>query len=157
MPITALVLHEPPYGADDEKEKEKARRLADDIRTAVAEDRRAEAVKLFLTASGMPPEMADTTARDPGMQAVATTMPYDFDVMGHTTRGGVIPEDLVSAVGIPTLVLAGTASPDFLRDAATRITNLLPHAEYTLLEGQDHGAPADVVAPVVAEFLLAAL
>ena len=157
VPITALVLHEPPYGRDDEKEKEQARRLADDVRTAVAENRRAEAVKLFLTASGMPPEMADKTAGDPGMQAVAPTMPYDFDVMGQTTRGGAIPEELVRAIGIPTLVLAGTASPDFFRDAATRITELLPEGRYSLLEGQDHGAPADVVAPVVAEFLLAAL
>lgn len=157
MPITALVLHEPPYGADDEEEKEQARRLADDIRTAVAEDRRADAVKLFLTALGMPPEMADRMAGDPGMQAVAPTMPYDSDVMGHTSRGGVIPEDLVHSIVVPTLVLAGTASPDFFRDAAERITELLPQGRYTLLEGQDHGAPADVVAPVVVEFLLAAL
>ncbi len=157
VPITGLVLHEPPYGADDEEEKEQARRLDHDIRTAVAEDRGAGAVKLFLTASGMPSEVADQMAGDPGMQAVAPTMPYDFDVMGHASRGGVIPEDLVRAIGVPTLVLAGTASPDFFRDAATRITELLPQGRYTLLEGQDHGAPADVVAPVVAEFLLAAL
>ena len=155
LPITALVLHEPPYGADDEEEKEQARRLADDIRTAVAEDRRADAVKLFLTASGLPGEMADQMAGDAGMQAVAPTMPYDFDVMGHTSRGGVIPEDLVRSVAIPTLVVAGTASPDFFRDAATRITQLLSQGRYILLEGQDHGAPANVVAPVVAEFLAA--
>ena len=157
VPITALVLHEPPYGADDDDEKAQARRLADDIRTAVAEDRRADAVRLFLTASGMPPEMAGQVAGDPGMQAVAPTMPYDFDVMGHTSRGGVIPGDLVRTVDIPTLVLAGTASPEFFRDTATRLAELLPQGRYTLLEGQDHGAPADVVAPVVAEFLLAAL
>lgn len=156
VPVTALVLHEPPYGADDDEEKAQARRLADDIRAAVAEDRRADAVKLFLTASGMPPEMAEQVAGDPGMQAVAHTMPYDFDVMGQTSRGGVIPEDLVRAVRVPTLVLAGTASADFFRDTAERLAELLPQGRYTVLEGQDHGAPAEAVAPVVAEFLAVA-
>jgi pimeloyl-ACP methyl ester carboxylesterase len=153
LPITALVLHEPPYGADDEDEKAQARELADDIISAVWEDRRADAVKLFLAASGMPPDMAEEVAADPGMQAVAHTMPYDFEVMGHTSRGGVIPEDLVRSIRMPTLVLAGTASPDFFRDTAIRLAGLLPDGRYSVLEGQDHGAPADVVAPVVAAFL----
>jgi pimeloyl-ACP methyl ester carboxylesterase len=87
------------------------------------------------------------------MQAVAHTMPYDFEVMGHTSRGGVIPEDLVRSIRMPTLVLAGTASPDFFRDTAIRLAGLLPDGRYSVLEGQDHGAPADVVAPVVAAFL----
>ena len=156
VPISALILHEPPYGADDEESVRRARQLADDIRTAVAEERRADAVKLFLTASGMPPETAEQMAGDPGLQAVAHTMPYDFDVMGQTSRGGVVPEDLVRSLAVPTLVLAGGASPDFFRDAAVRVTELLPRGSYTVLEGQDHGAPADAVAPIVTEFLAVA-
>ncbi|HEX2047646.1 MAG TPA: alpha/beta hydrolase [Acidimicrobiales bacterium] len=155
--ITALVLHEPPYGPDDDEEKERARRLAEDIRTAVSEDRWADAVRLFLAASGVSAEMAEQAAADPGMQAVAHTMPYDFAVMGGRSRGGTIPEDLVRGVDVPTLVLAGTASPDFFRDTAVRLSGLLPNASYTVLEGQDHGAPADVVAPVVAEFVAEAV
>jgi hypothetical protein len=46
-------------------------------------------------------------SNDPNMQAVAPTMPYDSEVMGDSTRGGTIPEDLVRAAGIPTLVIAG--------------------------------------------------
>ena len=40
-----------------------------------------------------------------------------------------------------------------LRDTAIRLAGLLPDGRYSVLEGQDHGAPADVVAPVVAAFL----
>jgi pimeloyl-ACP methyl ester carboxylesterase len=155
LPITRLVLHEPPYGHDDEASKRSARELAENVRVAVAEDRRADAIKLFLTASGMPPEMAEGASRDPKMRAVAPTMPYDFEIMGDTSRGGTIPEDLVRAISIPTLVIAGGASPDFFRDTAARIAEILPNAKYVMLEGQDHGAPADVVAPVVAEFFSA--
>jgi pimeloyl-ACP methyl ester carboxylesterase len=153
VPIARLVLHEPPYGGDDEESKQGARQLAENIRTAVAGGRHADAVKLFLSESGMPAEAADGMSGDPAMQAVAPTMPYDFEIMGDFTRGGTIPEDVVRGIAVPTLVIAGGASPDFFRDAATRLAELLPHGEHTVLAGQDHGAPADVVAPVVAAFL----
>ncbi|TDB92548.1 alpha/beta hydrolase [Actinomadura sp. 7K534] len=154
-PITRLVLHEPPYGSDDEDERRTARELAENVQAALKDDRRADAIKLFLAASGMPPEMAEGMAADPDMQAVAPTMPYDFEVMGDTARGGAIPEDLARAITVPTLLIAGSASPPFFRDAATRLTALLPNGEYTLLEGQDHAAPADQVAPVITSFLAA--
>ena len=153
LPITRLVLHEPPYGPDDEESKRGARELAENVRAALAEDCRADAIKLFLTASGMPPEMVEGMSSDPKMHAVAPTMPYDFEVMGDISRGGTIPEELVRAIGVPTLVIAGGASPDFFRDTAARIAGILPNGKLTVLDGQDHGAPADVVAPVVAEFL----
>lgn len=155
LPITKLVLHEPPYGSDDEDEKRSARDLAENVRAALADDRRADAVKLFLTASGMPPEMAEGAAADPDMQATAPTMPYDFEVMGDSTRGGAIPEALARTITVPTQVIAGSASPPFFRDAATRLADLLPNGEYTLLEGQDHAAPADKVAPVITPLLTA--
>lgn len=155
LPITRLVLHEPPYGPDDEESKRSARELAENVRAAIAEDRRAEAIKLFLDASGMPSEMVEEASTDPKMQALAPTMPYDFEVTGDVTRGCTIPEDLVRAISIPTRVLAGGASPDFFRDAAARIAEVLPNGKHTVLEGQDHGAPAEVVAPMVAEFFAA--
>ena len=52
-------------------------------------------------------------------------------------------------------MLAGGASPPFFRDTADRIVTMLPAGTLTVLEGQDHDAPADVVAPVVASFLTA--
>jgi pimeloyl-ACP methyl ester carboxylesterase len=155
VPITRLVLHEPPYGPDDDASRRSARELAENVATALAEDRRGDAIKLFMADSGMPPEMVDGMSADPQMQAIAPTMPYDFAVMGDVSEGGVIPDDLVRAVSVPTLVIAGGTSPDFFRDTAVRLADLLARAEYVVLDGHDHGAPAAVVAPVVAEFLRA--
>lgn len=73
--------------------------------------------------------------------------------MGEIDRGGVVPEDLVRAVPVPTLVLAGGASPDFFRGTAAQIAGPLSNGECRVLAGQDHDASADAVAPVVAEFL----
>jgi pimeloyl-ACP methyl ester carboxylesterase len=153
LPITRLVLHEPPYSYNDQESRSAARSLADRVRSALASDRRAEAITMFLTASGVPEEMAEGMASDPRMLAVAPTMPYDFEVMGEIRQGGAIPEDLVRAIDVPALVIAGGASPQFFRDIAIRIAYLLPNGSYTVLEGQDHGAPAHAVAPVVTDFL----
>jgi pimeloyl-ACP methyl ester carboxylesterase len=152
LPITRLVLHEPPYGSDDETSRDSARAVADRIRTAITGGRPGDAVAIFMTNSGMPPAMAEATGRDPGMQAVAPTMPYDLAVMDSFEGGGVIPADVVRTLDIPTLVLLGGASPEFFGSAATRLTELLPDAHLTVLDGADHGAPADVVAPPVAAF-----
>ncbi|TDC55118.1 alpha/beta hydrolase [Actinomadura sp. KC345] len=153
LPITRLVLHEPPYGSDDDDSRRAARELAEGVRAALKDDRRADAIKLFLTSSGMPPDMAEGASGNPDMQAIAPTMPYDFAVMGNGTRGGAIPEDLARKVTVPTLLIAGDASPPFFRDTATRLAGLLPDARDTILKGQDHGATAEAVAPPVMTFL----
>lgn len=154
LPITRLVLHEPPYGPDDEDEESKrgARDLAGSVRACLAEGRCDEALTQFFAAYGLPPETVEEMSSNPTLCALAPTMSYDFDVMGEVSRGGTIPEDLVRAVRIPTLTIAGGASPAFFRDTATRIAGVLPNGRYTVLEGQDHDAPADVAAPVVAAF-----
>ena len=106
-----------------------------------------------MTAAGVPPEMVEGMVSDPSILAMAPTMRYDIEVMGELSQGGTLPEDLVRAVTVPTLVIAGGASPDFFRDTASRIASLLPGAKYVVLEDQDHGAPPEVVAPVVASFV----
>ena len=152
LAVSRLVLHEPPYGPDDEVSREGARTLAEAVREAVEAGRCGDAIAHFLSALGVPPAAVEAMRGNPEMLAIAPTMPYDFDVMGDFA-GGTIPERLVRAIGIPTLVLAGGVSPGFFRETAARITSLLPQGRHTLLEGHDHDAPAEVVAPVVAEFL----
>jgi pimeloyl-ACP methyl ester carboxylesterase len=152
LPVTRLVVHEPPYGADDEESRRTNRELAENVRVALAAGRRADAIGLFFANMGMPDEMVAGMGTDPAMQAVAPTMTNDFEVMGDF-GGGTIPEDLVRSVAVPTLVIAGGASPGFFRDTASRLAELLPDGTLTVLEGQDHAAPAEVVAPVVGDFL----
>jgi len=155
LPITRLVLHEPPYGPDDGASKESARQLAVQVEAALADGRLSEAIGLFFEASGLPPETAMALGQDPARVAVASTMAYDFAVMGDVSRGGTIPEPLVRAITVPTLILAGGNSPLFFQDTATAIAELLVNGQLKVLDGQDHGAPADAVAPVVAAFVAA--
>ncbi|MFD0360420.1 alpha/beta fold hydrolase [Nocardia sp. GCM10030253] len=153
LSITRVVLHEPPYGGNDAASRASARKLARNVWTAVARGDHDTAVTTFLIASGIPAEAAQDSGRDPGMRAVAPTMPYDFAVMGNFNDGGTIPVDLVRSVDIPALVLLGSTSPEFFATTAMRLTKLLPHAQLCVLDGQNHAAPAEFVAPAVAAFL----
>jgi pimeloyl-ACP methyl ester carboxylesterase len=86
------------------------------------------------------------------MLAVAPSMTYDLAVMGESS-GGTVPTELMSSVTAPTVVLAGGESPEFFRTTAARVASLLPAAELVVLDGVDHGAPAEAVAPAVRGFL----
>ncbi len=153
LAISRLVLHEPPWGGSDPASTAEARRMATEVVAALDDGRPGAAIGRFMADTGMPDEALAAIAADPDMLAVAPTMPYDLIAMGDLDAGGAIPEDLVRSVAARTLVLAGGASPDVFRATAERVAALLPDGELVVLDGQDHGAPADVVAPAVGRFL----
>lgn len=153
LPIGRLMLYEPPYGPDEELSKSQSRELAVKVRAALAEDRRDEAIRLFFANFGMPDEMVDGFASDTRLLALAPTMRHDFEIMGALSRGGIIPEDVVRDVRVPTLAMTGGDSPDFFRETSARLVELLPDGRSLVLAGCDHSAPAADVAPAIARFI----
>ena len=60
LPIAKLVLHDPPYAPDgDEEARRASREYGENLKTLLAEDRRDDAVELFMTMVGMPQEMVE--------------------------------------------------------------------------------------------------
>lgn len=59
---------------------------------------------------------------------------------------------------MPVLALSGDVDmlpgvdTSFFRKAARAIANMIQHGKYQLLEGQNHNADAEVIAPVLSEF-----
>jgi pimeloyl-ACP methyl ester carboxylesterase len=154
LSIAKLVLHEPPYTPDGDVDRQRAsRKEAEHIKTLLAEDRRGDAVAHILRGIGMPTELVNGMSRDPRALAMAHTMAYDSEIMGDISRGGTIPADLLDAVTIPTLVVCGGASPDWMIDVGRRLADGLPNGRYMTLEGQEHVVPPEALAPVLAEFL----
>lgn len=52
----------------------------------------------------MPAEMVGQMRNEPwwaGMEAMAPTIAYDSEVMGHISMGSTIPTDLLGAVTVP--------------------------------------------------------
>jgi pimeloyl-ACP methyl ester carboxylesterase len=79
-------------------------------------------------------------------------MAYDSEIMGDISRGGTIPADLLDAVTIPTLVVCGGASPDWMIDVGKQVADALPNGRHRVLQGQEHVVPSEVLVPVLKEF-----
>jgi pimeloyl-ACP methyl ester carboxylesterase len=155
-PISKLAMYEPPYIVDDSRPP-----LPDDyiehLEELTAQGRRREVFEYFMTvAARMPAEMVQAMLDSPmvdGMLPVAHTVSYDGRVM---LRGGMsgrpLPTRFTETVTVPTLVMDGGASPAWMRNAARALNALLPDVQYRTLDGQDHAAPPDVLAPELEEF-----
>jgi pimeloyl-ACP methyl ester carboxylesterase len=152
--IGKLALYEPPYNS------EKAARPAwkeyrDKLAKLVADDRRGEAVALFMRFVGVPDDMIDGMRQAPMwpmLEAVAPTLPYDAAAIGDDRS---VPAERAASVAVPTLVMDGGANlafMPFMHDTATTLAKAIPHAQHRTLEGQTHDVNLEVLAPVLVEF-----
>ena len=83
------------------------------------------------------------------LQAVATTLPYDAQVMGGQFEP---PLDELASITVPSLVLCGGKSPKDMTAAQQTVAATIPGATYRVLPGQTHQVSATALAPVLAEF-----
>ncbi len=148
--IRKLAIYEAPFTFGEE-----ARRAAEaytqSLEKLLADDRRGDAVELFMKNVGMPVEAIQGMRQAPvwkAMEALAPTLAYDNAVMGD----GSIPTQEVEAVQVLTLVLVGGNSPNFMKEAADAIVRTLPNTSQHLLENQTHDVAAEALAPYLAEF-----
>ncbi|GAA2287123.1 alpha/beta hydrolase [Streptomyces ruber] len=160
LKIDRLALFEPPFvvaAGDDGPPRDLARQ----VNTLLAEDRRAEAVKFFMTkVQGMPGIAVASMRLMPGvwrtLTGMAHTLPYDIAVMGDTQRGEPLSPGDWSPATVPTRVLTGGKSGDSMRRAGEALAGVLPDAEHRVLPGVNHGAVVMApkkVAPEITAFL----
>lgn len=155
-PITKLAMYEPPYITDATRPP-----LPDDyiehLEQLISDDKRREVFTYFMTtAVGMPAEMAEPMAASPmveSMLPVAHTIPYDGRVMLRgSMHGEPLPSRWTNSATVPALVMDGGNSPAWIRNSARALVGILPDVQYRTLEGQDHGAAPELLAPVLEEF-----
>ncbi|HEV7977410.1 alpha/beta hydrolase [Amycolatopsis sp.] len=155
LAVTKLACYEPPFIVDDGRAPMPAN-FVDQLDGLVAANRRGDAFKLFMTvAVGLPEEMAAGVQQDPmwpALEAITHTIAYDGRVMGDTQSGDPTALARFARVAVPTLVLAGSESPEYQRNAVAVLADVLPNAESATLEGQGHQFSPAVLAPVVEEF-----
>jgi pimeloyl-ACP methyl ester carboxylesterase len=156
-PISKLAMYEIPYITDGTRPP-----LPDDyiehLEELIAADRRHEVFEYFMTiAVGMPPEMVQPMLDSPmvdSMLSLAHTIPYDGRVMLRgSMHGQTLPTRWRDTVTVPSLVMDGGNSPGWIRNAARGLVGVLPDVQYRTLEGQDHGATPEAIAPVLEDFL----
>ena len=155
VPMAAVVAYEAPFTIPG------TRKLAEDptgrITALVAAGRRADAVKFWMTdVVQAPAEMIPMMENSPmwaGLQALTHTLPYDLAITGD--QG--VPVDDLAKITVPVLVLGGANSPGWFHRTVEATTHAIPGARLVMLDGQDHGAPPEVLAPVLTKFFLGSL
>jgi pimeloyl-ACP methyl ester carboxylesterase len=154
VPMAKLVAYEPPYIVDDSRSRP-GTDLADRLAALVTAGRRGDAAKLFLTeAVELPPEvvaMIEGGPDWPAMTAIAHTLCYDVTACADNE----MPSDRLAQIRVPTLVLGGGNSPEWFHNTVRAVAATVPDAQHRFLDGQDHGAADDVLAPVLIEFFRA--
>lgn len=152
LPISRLVMWEPPFRLDPDGQlasKEYVARLTE----LLAEDRRGDALALFMSLVGLSPEMIDGMRQSPYWavgERMAPTLAYDAAVLGD----GPVP-DRFAQIDSPALVLAGGDSPEWFRESAQAAAAAIPGGAYDVLPGQTHQVAADVLASAVHAFVAA--
>ncbi|GAA4630594.1 alpha/beta hydrolase [Actinoallomurus vinaceus] len=150
LPITRLALWEPPFQFDADAPR-RARAYVTELTACLAEDRRGDAMALFMRFVGLPPAMIDQMRQAPmwaAMEAIAPTLAYDAAVIGD----GRLPAVLADIV-IPTLILTGSETGAWAPATAVALLDVLPSGRHTILDGQDHNVSWDVLAPPLTSFL----
>jgi pimeloyl-ACP methyl ester carboxylesterase len=154
LAIKSLALNEAPFIVDDTRAP-----LLDDYRVELIRyleaNRRGDAVAHFMKSVGMPAPFALIMRAMPvfsKLKAVAHTLPYDFAIVADAQRGQPLPSDRWTAYTQPILVMMGSKSPAWIRNAMESLATVLPSAELRTLAGQTHMVSEKALAPVLADF-----
>lgn len=153
--VDRLALYEAPFIVDDSRAP-----LPPDYRaqleTFVKSNRRGDAVRLFLRQVGLPRALIALMRFMPvwrKVTGIAHTLPYDAAVMGDTQAGNPLPADRWGDIQVPTLALVGGKSGGWMHNGMRALADILPSAQYQVLDGQSHMVKPRVLAPVLMGFL----
>jgi len=152
--IRKLALYEAPYVVDNTHEPLPPTFIAD-TKALVAANRRGAAVKKFMRYVGTPGFAVAIMSLLPmwkKLTAIAHTLANDLEIIAPHHQSKPLPRDKWAAVTIPTLVMDGGKSPDWMRHAMREWANVLPNSVYRTLAGQTHMVKQDVLAPALKEF-----
>ena len=154
LPVRRAGVYEVPFADFLEGGAERHAAYRRDLTAALSDGRRGDAVELFLRLTGLGEEVIRGARQSPmwaGMEAIAPSLAHDAEVMGD----GLLPHDRVAEVATPLLVVAGGASPAWMREANRAVAEAAPGGDFRVLEGQTHMVEPDVLGPVLTEFFCA--
>jgi pimeloyl-ACP methyl ester carboxylesterase len=154
-PITHLALYEPPFVIDRTRPAV-GEAWAQELDGLLAAGRRGQAVRRFMVevarAPRLVPLLMSLTPMFKQIKAVAHTLAYDTALLSPYQTGEPLPVNRFGDVRVPTRLLLGGKSPEWIANAAHALERVLPAGELTVLDGQTHMLKPKVTAPVVRQF-----
>lgn len=153
--VRRLALYELPFVTDNSRKPVPAD-FAAHLAGLVAADRRADALRHFFTAGvALPRAMVAVMRLMPAwskLEALASSLPYDAEVIRGTGSGRPLPAQRWAGATTPTLVMAGSKSPAWVRNSMQTLADVLPNATHRTLDRQTHIVKPKALAPVLSEF-----
>jgi pimeloyl-ACP methyl ester carboxylesterase len=153
VPIRSLVVYEAPFILDATHAPNDPD-LGHRIRALVADGRRGDAVKTFLRTVGVPAPMLVLMPLLPvwkQLTSVSHTLGDDLELVLPFEQGEPLPAGYYDAVAVPTVVIAGGKSPEYLRNAQAAVADAIPGGRLVTLPGQTHMVKAKATTPVLLE------
>jgi pimeloyl-ACP methyl ester carboxylesterase len=154
--VTRLAMYEPPYIVDGSRPPTPPD-YVEYLEELARQDKGHEIFEYFMTRMvGMPEEMVKPMLDSPMVEAmvrIAHTVSYDARIMGTTQEGSPLPAEWRDSVTVPTLVMVGGDSPEWMHRGCQALVRVLPDVSYRRLAGQDHAVAPESIAPVLEEFL----
>jgi pimeloyl-ACP methyl ester carboxylesterase len=145
-----LAVWEPPFILDGGRPKVRPD-YKEELASLLSQGRRGDMVALFFTeAVGMPAPFVEQMRQAPwwsSQEALAHTAVYDATLMGDYS----IPDDLVSRIKVPVLIIDGGQSP-WMSKAADTVASAIANAKRETLAGQQHNVDPAVIAPALVRF-----
>lgn len=151
--IKKLAMYEAPFFIDNSHAPLSDTYLSH-IKELIAQDRRGEAVKLFMRTVDVPKFFLLLMPLMPmwgKLKGVAHTLPYDFTITLDNQKGRPFSPKKWEKVKIPILVMNGGKSPAWMRNGMKSLAGVL-EATYKELEGQTHNVKAEVLVPELEKF-----
>jgi pimeloyl-ACP methyl ester carboxylesterase len=149
LSVAGIVAYEAPFQNEDTPQP--SVNPAEHISRLVAAGRRSEAVAFWMSEVVRLPDEALTQMQGApwvkALEPLTPTLPYDLAV----TAGGVPTTELAN-ITAPVLILGGTNSPGWFQQSVVDQAAGIPGAQLKMLDGYDHNAPGDVIAPILIEF-----
>jgi pimeloyl-ACP methyl ester carboxylesterase len=151
--VPRIALYEAPY-SDDPADQARWTGYLDELAELLGQDRRGDAVALFMAHVGMPADQVAQLRQAPwfgAMEAVAPTLAYDHAGLMGPSRA--VPVAKAAQVAVPALVMYGGDSVAFMRAAAEGLSRAIPGAELREIKGQQHNVAPEALAPALIPFL----
>ena len=152
--VRGAALYEAPFFFDD-IHPPRPPDYATKMSALVNQNRRAGAVKLFMSTVGTPAIFIHVLRFTPvwgKLKRVAHTLPYDLTIVSETRAGKPLSAARWASVTMPVLTAVGGKSPAWWQQAMKELADILPNARHVTLPGQNHMVKVSVLAPVLVEF-----
>lgn len=153
--VTKLALYEPPFIVDDSRPPLPENYVKDLYQANVEEDREKAILIFFKQALLIPDEYIEPMRQSPmwdDMKSVAHTLAYDGVIVQDHLRGEKWSDDMWSNVTMPTCVICGEHTEEFMFKSGQILADDLANSQFKSLAGQSHNVDATVLAPTLIEF-----